>query len=336
MFCARCGKEVISSAAFCSACGAPTGAGIDPDKAVRRPGLVTLLAVLQFIAAALWLVGGALMIIAVTVDDDSERVVMVVVGAIFLLFGTLSLVCGIGLWKLKPYGRILQIGFAGLGLLGIPIGTIISILILVYMFKPGIRVLFSGKPASTLTPGELGELATLSQDSAATTILIVALTILGSVAAVGIIAAIAVPGLLRARMAGNEAVAIGSMRSIVSAQTVYAGAAGGGAYAVKLATLGVACPGTSQAFITPELAQDPSIKNGYRVALESAGAAPGPNDCNGVPTELDYYATAVPLTHGTTGRRAFSTSNVGTIFVDDSGVAPSVAATLSGTGTPLR
>ena len=41
------------------------------------------------------------------------------------------------------------------------------------------------------------------------------------VAIIGIIAAIAVPGLLRARMSGNEASAIGSMRSINSAQATY-------------------------------------------------------------------------------------------------------------------
>ena len=38
------------------------------------------------------------------------------------------------------------------------------------------------------------------------------------VAIIGIIAAIAVPGLLRARMAGHEASAIGSLRAINSAQ----------------------------------------------------------------------------------------------------------------------
>ena len=37
------------------------------------------------------------------------------------------------------------------------------------------------------------------------------------VAIIGIIAAIAVPGLLRARMSGNEASAIGSIRTIASA-----------------------------------------------------------------------------------------------------------------------
>ena len=41
------------------------------------------------------------------------------------------------------------------------------------------------------------------------------------VAIIGIIAAIAVPGLLRARMSGNEASAIGSLRAINSAQSTY-------------------------------------------------------------------------------------------------------------------
>lgn len=39
---------------------------------------------------------------------------------------------------------------------------------------------------------------------------------------IGIVAAIAIPGLLRARIAGNEASAIGSLRAISAAQDVYA------------------------------------------------------------------------------------------------------------------
>ena len=45
------------------------------------------------------------------------------------------------------------------------------------------------------------------------------------VAIIGIIAAIAIPGLLRARMSGNEASAIGSLRAITSAEAVYSSAA---------------------------------------------------------------------------------------------------------------
>jgi len=66
------------------------------------------------------------------------------------------------------------------------------------------------------------------------------------VAIIGIIAAIAVPGLLRARMSGNEASGIGSLRAINSAQASYSSAAGSGGYAILLATLSAACPGSSQ------------------------------------------------------------------------------------------
>jgi prepilin-type N-terminal cleavage/methylation domain-containing protein len=46
------------------------------------------------------------------------------------------------------------------------------------------------------------------------------------VAIIGIIAAIAVPGLLRARMSGNEASAIGSMRAVNSAESTYSSGCG--------------------------------------------------------------------------------------------------------------
>ena len=55
-------------------------------------------------------------------------------------------------------------------------------------------------------------------------------------AIIGIIAAIAVPGLLRARMAGNEASAIGSLRAINSANLNYmTNCATGRGYAATLA-----------------------------------------------------------------------------------------------------
>jgi prepilin-type N-terminal cleavage/methylation domain-containing protein len=57
------------------------------------------------------------------------------------------------------------------------------------------------------------------------------------VAIIGIIAAIAVPGLLRARQSGNEASAIGSVRAINSGETAFASSCGGGGYAQSNADL---------------------------------------------------------------------------------------------------
>jgi hypothetical protein len=103
------------------------------------------------------------------------------------------------------------------------------------MFRPGIRVLFSGKARAEYTPAERVEIATVTQGSGAIVAIIVIVVALGAVAMIGIIAAIAVPGLLRARMTGNEATAIGSMRGIVSAQAAYFSVSGG--HATRLATL---------------------------------------------------------------------------------------------------
>ena len=57
------------------------------------------------------------------------------------------------------------------------------------------------------------------------------------VAIIGLLAAIAVPGLMRGRMAGNEASGIASMRAITNAQAAFASTCGGGGYANSLADL---------------------------------------------------------------------------------------------------
>ncbi len=57
---------------------------------------------------------------------------------------------------------------------------------------------------------------------------------------IAIISAIALPSLLRARMAGNEASAISSLRAIGTAQSTFAASCGSGFYAPTLALLGTA------------------------------------------------------------------------------------------------
>ncbi len=57
------------------------------------------------------------------------------------------------------------------------------------------------------------------------------------VAIIGIIAAIAVPGLLRARMAGNEASAIGSLRTVNSSQQAFSSSCANGFYATDMPAL---------------------------------------------------------------------------------------------------
>jgi prepilin-type N-terminal cleavage/methylation domain-containing protein len=153
------------------------------------------------------------------------------------------------------------------------------------------------------------------------------------VAIVGVIAAIAVPSMLRARVAGNEASAIASMRAVSSAQTSYASTAARGGFAVRLATLGTACSGTSEAFLSPDLAADPVVKSGYRFAIRSSAAGTaGPTDCNGLPSRSDFYVTATPLGVGVTGHRALAATAAGAIYYDVSGVPPIESVMVPGGG----
>ena len=155
------------------------------------------------------------------------------------------------------------------------------------------------------------------------------------VAIIGIIAAIAIPGLLRARMSGNEASAIGSVRTIHGANAAYSSTAGGGGYATTLATLQVVCGSAGgQAYLSPELATDDVLKSGYNLDLDSVGASAGPNDCNGTATEMDFLATAAPAEAGTTGNRYFGVMAAGTIYQGNDAVTD--ATITGGTATPIQ
>jgi type IV pilus assembly protein PilA len=157
------------------------------------------------------------------------------------------------------------------------------------------------------------------------------------VAIIGIIAAIAVPGLLRARMSGNEASAIGSERAINSAQSTYASSCAAGNYAVTLDDLALPPSGSTSAFISPDLASNGVTKSGYVVNVAvGTNATVGPATCTGSATAAaTYFAEAHPLTQGSTGQRSFGSDQRGTIFADATG-ALFTAASVSTSTTPLQ
>jgi prepilin-type N-terminal cleavage/methylation domain-containing protein len=150
------------------------------------------------------------------------------------------------------------------------------------------------------------------------------------VAIIGIIAAIAIPGLLRARMSGNEASAIGSIRTISSAQATYASSCGGGGYDVSAAATGLITPpvANTPAFVPGDLAlafNGGTAKSGYTFtnAVGPAGGAVLAADicASAVATETQFFATALPETLGTTGTRFFATNESGQIRQDNAAIA---------------
>ena len=142
--------------------------------------------------------------------------------------------------------------------------------------------------------------------------------LLSVVGLIGIISAIALPGLLRARMAGNEASAIMSLRAISSAQSAFAASCGSGFYAPTLVLLGTPpSDGNASAYIGTDLDTDPSFKSTYTLTLTGGSAASGaPISCNGAAAGTvvgTYFASAVPAN---LGFRFFGTNQGGMIYQD--------------------
>jgi prepilin-type N-terminal cleavage/methylation domain-containing protein len=143
------------------------------------------------------------------------------------------------------------------------------------------------------------------------------------VAIIGIIAAIAIPGLLRARMSGNEASAIGSLRALSSGEATYSASCAAGNYAQAFTVL---LPAGAQPYVTADLATAPNIKSGYQFAL-ALGAPNTPYvgpDCNANAASMgsSYYSTGLPTTLGRTGTRGFASDEAGVIMQNTLGVAP--------------
>ncbi len=158
------------------------------------------------------------------------------------------------------------------------------------------------------------------------------------VAIIGIIAAIAVPGLLRARMSGNEASAIGSMRTIHSSNLAYFAQCGGYAVAFNGAQ-GLA--DNANRFLPAEFNAATPSKSGYTFTLAAgnpAGAA-GSNVGMCQAAQASFFSTGVPQAVGSSGQRSFAVREVGTIFVDTTGAAIPDAAggpTIGGNVTTLQ
>ena len=132
------------------------------------------------------------------------------------------------------------------------------------------------------------------------------------VAIILIIAAIAIPNLLKSRMAANESSAVGSVRTVNTGEVTYAAscpAIGFSASLVELNT-GALCTG-GQGIIDPVLGA--GAKSGY--TFNYSQGAP----VNGVSSTYEIGAT--PNTVGTTGQRAFCSDQTGVIRYNLTGAA---------------
>jgi type IV pilus assembly protein PilA len=156
------------------------------------------------------------------------------------------------------------------------------------------------------------------------------------IAIIGIIAAIAIPGLMRARISGNEAWAIGSLRAVSSAEGTFSASCAFGKYAGALDVLGTG-PSGGTGYLSPDLARAPNVtKSGYIVSLAGT-AATGITACNGSTNVTSgFHAWADPMSTST-GTRYFFINTTGTMWqtTSSAGASGSDVAAPSG-GQPIQ
>ena len=137
------------------------------------------------------------------------------------------------------------------------------------------------------------------------------------VAIILIIAAIAIPNLLRARIAANEASAVGSVRTIVTTNTQFYTTYGQG-FAPAVANLGGATP-CAAAYANACLI-DPILTTGSKSGYSFTDV---PN--TGAGTVVSPYTAfeinGTPLNPGSSGQRAFCADQSGVIHYNLTGVA---------------
>jgi prepilin-type N-terminal cleavage/methylation domain-containing protein len=136
------------------------------------------------------------------------------------------------------------------------------------------------------------------------------------VAIILVLAAIAIPSLLRSRISANEASAIASIRTINTAQVTYAVTYPEQGFAADMTALGMPSSSGSATSASAGLldwvlgcASQPCPKSGYLFAITNVSGSP-------VNT---YTITAVPSALGQTGYRGFCSDQLSHVSYDPAG-----------------
>lgn len=144
------------------------------------------------------------------------------------------------------------------------------------------------------------------------------------VAIILVIAAIAIPNLLRAKISANETSAVASIRQMSTAQIAYAAAYPTVGYAAALANLGPPAtdcnsgPTSANACILDNILAG-GAKNGYQFLSVGSGGGPGPN--------LDFVSASTPGNYNVSGVRNFCMVTDGVLRINPgpAAIAPDLA-----------
>ena len=150
------------------------------------------------------------------------------------------------------------------------------------------------------------------------------------VAIIGIIAAIAIPSLLRARVSANETAAIGDIRTVISAQSAYSSAALGSYGVISCLSTPSACLGmyatTAPTFLDTNIT-NLTNKAGYARTFWQGPATAGTTNTGALDT---YSYSATPSVLNQTGVRGFAGDSSGRICFSNDGSDPAMGMLLPG------
>jgi type IV pilus assembly protein PilA len=152
------------------------------------------------------------------------------------------------------------------------------------------------------------------------------------VAIILIIAAIAIPNLMRSRMAANESSAVGSLRTINTAEVTFNSTYGIGFG--PLASLGSPA-GACAASATQACLIDSVLRGGAKSGYNIATSAPAANGTVAAPVVV-YESNARPIAAGQSGQRSFCSDQSGVIRGDPTGSAAPATCGTAAAYTPLQ
>lgn len=145
------------------------------------------------------------------------------------------------------------------------------------------------------------------------------------VAIILVIAAIAIPNMMRAKISANEASAVASIRTISTAETTYSSTYPTIGYTCSLSELGPPPSGS------PMSSTAAGILDSVLASGQKAGYLFDLQNCTGTP-KATYTSTAAPVTIGGTGTRAFCSATPGVINFSQDGLV----ATCLASGTVIQ
>ena len=149
-------------------------------------------------------------------------------------------------------------------------------------------------------------------------------------AIVCVLTSLAAAGYRHFRAKAGEAVAVAGLQTINQAQFAFAQTCGNQRYSPTLTGLGTPIPTTGRAFISPDMAADPVVKNGYQFVLAATPTPDGPTACNGITTVPAYQVTADPTSQGVSGINFFATNTDRVVYADSA----TYAGNMPETGAP--